>query len=92
MFDTGTIVTAGREFADPVESTTELPRDFCRLARPALVKGASLADLGAGQLLIQGAKRSPSHRLIIGRARAVVNPQAFAWEQLLRPGPGRGLR
>ena len=89
--DTGTIVTAGREFADPVEDTTELPRDFCRLARLALVKGASLADLGAGQLLIQGAKRSPSHRLIIGRARAVVNPQAFAWEQLRAPVLAEGF-
>ncbi len=50
-----------------------------------MVKGVSLAALGAGQLLIQGAKRLPSHRLVIGRGRAAVNPQSFAWEQLRAP-------
>ncbi len=83
--DTGTIVVVGREFADPPEGATEPARDFVKLAQTVVVKGTSLATLSAGQLLIQGAKRSPSHRLVIGRARAVVNPQAFRWEQLRAP-------
>jgi hypothetical protein len=83
--DTGTIVVVGREFADPPEGSTESARDFAKLAQTVVVKGTVLATLAAGQLLIQGAKRSPSHRLVIGRARAVVNPQAFTWEQLRAP-------
>ncbi len=83
--NTGTIVVAGREFADPAEGAIEPPRDFAKLAQTVVVKGTSMATLAAGQLLIQGAKRSPSHRLVIGRARAAVNPQAFTWEQLRAP-------
>ena len=83
--DTGTIVVTGREFADPTEGATEPPRDFAKLAQTVIVKGTSLATLAAGQLLIQGAKRSPSYRLVIGRARAVINPQAFTWEQVRAP-------
>src|SRR5262245_58744251 len=74
-----------REFADPPAGTNEPPRDFARLAETPIVKGASLAAVGAGQLLIQGAKRTPGHRVVVGRGRAVVNPQAFAWEQLRVP-------
>jgi hypothetical protein len=83
--DTGTVVAAGREFADPTADEKDPPRDFWKLAQTAMVKGTSLAALGAGQLLIQGAKRLPSHRLLIGRGRAAVNPQSFAWEQLRAP-------
>ena len=85
--DTGTVVAVSREFADPPAGApgAEPPRDFTRLAQTTVVKGASLAAVGAGQLLIQGAKRTPGHRLVIGRGRAVVNPQAFAWEQLRAP-------
>ncbi len=35
--------------------------------------------------MIQGGKRSPGNRLIVGRGKAVVNPQAFTWEQVLPP-------
>ena len=83
--NTGTIVAIGREFADPAPDAPEPPREFWKLGQTTMLKRSSLADLGAGQLLIQGAKRSPSCRLVIGRGRAVVNPQAFAWEQLRAP-------
>jgi hypothetical protein len=49
------------------------------------VKGASLAGLSAGQLVTQGGRRTASGRLVIGRARAVVNPQNYAWEHLKAP-------
>jgi hypothetical protein len=83
--DTGLVVAITREFADPPAGSSDPPRDFARLAETPVVKGASLAAVGAGQLLIQGAKRTPGHRLVVGRGKAAVNPQAFAWEQLRAP-------
>jgi hypothetical protein len=83
--DTGTVAAITREFADPPAGSAEPLRDFARLAETPVVKGASLAAVGAGQLMIQGAKRTPGHRLVVGRGRAAVNPQACAWEQLRPP-------
>ncbi len=82
---TGTIVSVGRDFADPPAGSPDLPREFWRLALTPAVKGANLAALGAGQLMIHGGKRSPGNRLVVGRGRSVVNPQAFTWEQALPP-------
>jgi len=81
--DTGTVVVVGREFAD-LEADAE-PRPFGRLGQTHLVKGTSLAALGAGQLLIQGGRRAANRRFLPGRARAVVHPQNFAWEKLRAP-------
>jgi hypothetical protein len=50
-----------------------------------VLKGAHLRQLGAGQALVQGGKRNADHRLIVGRAKANVNPQNFSWEKLRAP-------
>jgi hypothetical protein len=80
--DTGHIVTVVRAFNEPAGTTR---KSFHQLAQSTAVKDASLASLAAGQLVTQGGKRTAAGRLIIGRARAVVNPQNFAWEQLKAP-------
>jgi hypothetical protein len=82
---TGTVVAVGREIADPQQGSAEPAREFAKLAQATAVQGNTLAALAAGQLLMQGGKRSPGHRLVIGRARAAVNPQVFAWEKLRAP-------
>ena len=82
---TGRIVAVARDFADPLTGSTDPVREYWRLAAHGIITGASLAALGSGQLLVKGAKRSPGNRLVIGRGRAVVNPQAFTWEQILPP-------
>jgi hypothetical protein len=83
--DSGSLVTVRREFADPAPDAKEAPKDFWQLAQTPAVKGAPFSALGAGQLLLQGGKRTPDHQLAIGRARATVNPQGFAWEKLRAP-------
>lgn len=80
--DTGHVVTLSRVFQEPPEVTR---KPFHQLALTSAVKEASLASLAAGQLLTQGGKRTAAGRLIIGRARAVVNPQNYVWEQLKAP-------
>jgi hypothetical protein len=82
--DNGHVMTVTREFAeDPDAAAARKP--FHQLARAPAVKGAALAGLAAGQLITQGGRRTASGRLVIGRARAVVNPQNYAWEQLKAP-------
>jgi hypothetical protein len=80
--DSGHTVTVTREFKEPPEM---VKKPFHQLAQASSVKDASLASLAAGQLVTQGGKRTAAGRLVIGRARAVVNPQNFAWEQLKAP-------
>ncbi len=80
--DTGHAVTVTREFNEPDAATRKF---FHQLAQAPSVKDASLGSLASGQLVTQGGKRTAAGRLVIGRARAVVNPQAFAWEQLKAP-------
>jgi hypothetical protein len=80
--DNGHIVTVTREFNEPEAAAR---KSFHQLAQTVAVKDASLASLAAGQLVTQGGKRTAAGRLVIGRARAVVNPQNFAWEQLKAP-------
>jgi hypothetical protein len=82
--DVGHVMTLTKEFAeDGGEANVRKP--FHELARAPAVKGASLAGLAAGQLVTQGGRRTASGRLVIGRARAAVNPQNYAWEQLKAP-------
>jgi len=82
--DNGHIVTLNREFSKEQESG-DARKPFHQLARATAVKDASLALLASGQLLTQGGRRTASGRLMIGRSRAVVNPQNYAWEQLKAP-------
>lgn len=80
--DSGNVMTLVKELAETGDSAR---KPFHELGRASAVKGASLAALAAGQLITQGGRRTPSGRLMLGRARAAVNPQAYAWEQLKAP-------
>ena len=82
--DNGYALAMTRAFTEDPESATP-KKLFHQLARATAVKEASLAVLASGQLITQGGKRTAAGRLVIGRARAVVNPQNFAWEQLKAP-------
>jgi hypothetical protein len=83
--NSGSMVAVSREFPDPPPDATESPRPFWQLAQTPALKGASFGVLGAGQLLTKGGKRTTSHELILGRAKATVNPQNFSWENLRPP-------
>jgi len=83
--DSGTVAAIGRDFADPTADNAEPPKDFYRLAETPIVKSVSLAATGLGQVLLQGGRRSADHRLAVGRSKASINPQAFAWEALRPP-------
>src|SRR5262245_14622596 len=80
--DNGRIMTVARDFTEEDAGSPAARKPFHELARAPAVKGASLAGLSAGQLVTQGGRRTASGRLLIGRARAVVNPQNYAWERL----------
>jgi hypothetical protein len=82
--DSGSVVAVSREFAD-TEDAARSPKSFADLAQASAVKRTSFAALGAGQLLIRGAKRTPGFRLLPGRSEVSVQPQAFAWEGLRPP-------
>jgi hypothetical protein len=77
----GHVVTLEKSFTDDPAK----PKAYHELARATAVKDASLALLSAGQLVTQGGRRTATGRLVIGRSRAVVNPQDFSWEQLKAP-------
>ena len=83
--NSGSLVAVRREFPDPPADSTDSPKDFVRLGATAALKGATFAQVGAGQLLTQGGKRATNHELVLGRAKAVVNPQNYSWEQLRSP-------
>jgi len=82
--DSGSVVAVCKDFADPVDDK-QPPRSFAELSQAYAVKEMSLAALAGGQLLIRGGKRDASHRLMIARANATVQPQTFTWEQLPAP-------
>jgi hypothetical protein len=83
--DSGMIVAVCREFTHPPKDAAESPKPFWKLAQTAVMKGISLASLGASQLLIKGGKRSPNYRFMPGRAKVTTNPQTFNWESLRAP-------
>lgn len=83
--NSGSVVAVGREFPDPSDGATDAPKPFWQLAGVPAVKGASYTQLGAGQLLTTGGRRATDHHLILGRAKAAVGPQNFAWESLRAP-------
>jgi hypothetical protein len=76
----GEVIVIARDFPDG-----ENLRSFAELARTPVLKGATFAALGSGQVLVKGGKRTPDHQFLPGRAPATINPQAFAWEQLKAP-------
>lgn len=82
--DSGHVVTVVRSFTED-ENAMASRKPFHQLARASAVKDASLALLASGQLVTQGGRRKASGQLVIGRARAVVNPQNFTWDQLKAP-------
>ncbi len=82
---TGHVVTIGRDFVDPAPERNEDAKEFWRLAQTPIVTGAPLAEVGRGQLLAKGGKRTPGGRYNPGRAPVTVNPQAYAWESLRPP-------
>jgi hypothetical protein len=83
--DSGSVVAVSRDFANPARDSKDPPRDFSQLAAGPLFRAISMAALGAGQLLLQGGKRAPDHQLFVGRAKASLNPQSYAWESLRAP-------
>jgi hypothetical protein len=83
--DSGGVVAVSREFSDPAKDSKDAPKDFHQLAASPLFRGISLAALGAGQLLLQGGKRAPNHQLLVGRAKASLNPQNYSWQMLRSP-------
>ena len=83
--DSGAVVAVRRDFANPPPDATEPPAPFWKLAQRPVTQGAALASLGSKQLLIKGGRRLANYRFVPGRARATVNPQAFAWEALRAP-------
>jgi hypothetical protein len=78
----GAVVAIPRQFAS--DDLGDSARPFAALARSVVLKGASLADVASGQIVIRGAKRTPIGELKVGRAGAAVSPQDYRWE-LLRP-------
>jgi hypothetical protein len=86
--DSGAITAVTRHFphaVDQASSPPVAPKAFFELARSVALKGASLAAIGRGQLLIKGGRRTPSGRFVPGRAAASVTPQAYTWETLRSP-------
>jgi hypothetical protein len=89
--NSGSMVAVSREFPDPAADSTDEPKPFWQLARTPVVKDASFAVLGAGQLLTNGGRRTTDHHLVLGRVKAAVNPQNFSWESLRPPVLGENF-
>ncbi|MGF1493733.1 MAG: hypothetical protein ACFBSC_15010 [Microcoleaceae cyanobacterium] len=86
--DSGMVVALCRDY--PIQAESDDPanqplQSFAQIAQTPIKKGISWSALGAGQLLIQGAKLTPSRELTLNRAKATLNPQALHWEQLRSP-------
>jgi len=81
--DSGTLVAVSRNFEKPADD--QAPPSFARLARYSITKGMSLAAIGSSNLVVQGAKRTPNRRLVLGRRPAVLHSQSYAWEKLRPP-------
>jgi hypothetical protein len=81
--DSGTVVAMSHYFGNPDIHMESKP--FWQLAQHSLSKGMALGELGAGQVVIKGGKRTPSYRLIPGRSPMSLNPQLYQWEKLRSP-------
>lgn len=79
---TGTVLGIQHEHADPEGAD---PHDFHKLGGLSIRRGMSMHSLGAGQLLLKSAKRTPNHRLVLPRGHVSINPQSYEWEKLRAP-------
>ncbi len=87
----GRVLAVRRDFPDPPPEAGEAPADFWRLARMPRARGIPLGAMGGGQVLAQGGWRTSGAEYVPGRARLVLNPQAFTWEQLRAPTLAQGF-
>jgi hypothetical protein len=83
--DSGRVLAVRRDFPDPPPGDNEAPADFWRLAQVPFARGVSLGAMGGGQVLVQGGWRTSGAEYLPARARLVLNPQAYSWEQLRAP-------
>ena len=81
--NSGTVVAVCQEFVNP-EDRSEQPL-LGELAQKALFKRVSFTNLGAGQILTKGGKRSPNYQFFPGRRQMAINPQTFEWSKLRSP-------
>ncbi|AFY93341.1 hypothetical protein [Chamaesiphon minutus] len=81
--DSGTVVAMSRYFANPDDNLD--PKPCWQLAQHSMSKGIQLGEIGSGQILIKGGKRTPSYQLIPGRSPMSLNPQSYQWEKLRSP-------
>ncbi len=82
---TGGVAVVSKEYADPGPGQATEPRSFAALGRTVALKSVTFTDLGRGQLLTDGGRRTAGMRLQIGRSHATIQPQSFAWESLKAP-------
>jgi hypothetical protein len=87
---TGAVIALPREFANPKPGGAA--PSFAQLARTTVFQSAGLGDVGAGQILIHGGKRSPNGEFRPGRSRGALNPQSFQWEELRAPVFAEGFQ
>jgi hypothetical protein len=83
--DSGTVMAFSRNFIDAPSPHAEPLKEFWQLAQTKVLKQTSMEQVGAGQLLIKSAKRSPDFQLLPGRSQIIINPQTFQWEGLRAP-------
>jgi hypothetical protein len=81
--DSGTVVGMSRYFAN--SDVNSEPKPLWQLAQHSIGKGIQLGEIGSGQVLIKGGKRTPSYQLIPGRSPISLNPQSYQWEKLRSP-------
>lgn len=81
----GHVVVIQRSFPDPEDETDDL-KDFRQLAGRKAFSTASFHNLGKQQLLVKGGKRTASFSFSPPRQKekSSLNPQRYAWEQVLR--------
>ena len=79
---TGSLATVVREHADP---ETGSAREAGQLASYQFQTGLSLQAIARGTLQSNRCSRAAEGRLVLGRGRHAVTPQAFAWERLRDP-------
>ena len=82
--DTGTVGVISKRFANPTDTALS-PKAFADLGRASAVKSIPFAELGRGQLLYEGGRRSANFRITLGRAPASNQAQTFQWNELPPP-------
>ena len=82
--DTGIVGVISKRFPNPTDSAVSV-KTFAELARNTAVKSIPFMELGRGQLLCEGGRRSASFRITLGRAPASVQAQTFQWDDLPAP-------